>query len=254
MGRHRRRPRPGLHGRRGPRGHGVHPVPPHRHGVAPLGEGHPRHRGRPRRRRLLEEQQGRAVHVELHPRFVQVRDRRDARRGAALAGQGPRRPSSARAVDSRRRRARHRPRGQRGPWVAARRRVPGHLVAPGGLRQEEAALDVPPVQGARRPRHHQGAHGSGPHRPLHHGRRAREPRDPGEHRARPVRLRRGRGRPARRQPPGRQLAVGPLGLRPPRRRGCCRVRQGEPGGPQPGYGPGRQAGQRDVRALREADG
>ena len=54
VGVHRRR-----HGARAARRfdaaeHGVRPVPPDRHGLAPVGEGHPRHRGRARRRRRAE--------------------------------------------------------------------------------------------------------------------------------------------------------------------------------------------------------
>ncbi len=47
-------------------------------------------------------------------------------------------------------------RGQGRPRLAARRRVPRHRVAPARrLHQAQAAVDVPPVQGAGRGRHHQ---------------------------------------------------------------------------------------------------
>ena len=45
LGVHRRRPRAGAARRLGADQHGVHPVPPDRHGLAAVGEGHPRHRG-----------------------------------------------------------------------------------------------------------------------------------------------------------------------------------------------------------------
>ena len=73
VGVHRRRHRAGLRRRRRADGHGVHPVPPDRHGVAAVGARHPRHRGRARRRRHPEEQQGRALHVQLHPGEVRRR-------------------------------------------------------------------------------------------------------------------------------------------------------------------------------------
>ena len=42
---HRRRPRPGAARRVVPDQHGVHPVPPHRDGLAAVRQGHPGHRG-----------------------------------------------------------------------------------------------------------------------------------------------------------------------------------------------------------------
>ena len=76
-------------------------------------------------------------------------------------------------------------------------------------------VDVPPVHGARRRRHHGRGHGGRPDLPLHDGRGARRCRDPGRHRSGPLRHRRGLGRHARSQPPRRQLAVGPHRVRPP---------------------------------------
>ena len=86
----------------------------------------------------------------------------------------------------------------------------GHAAERGRAHQEEAAEHVPPVQAARRHRHHQGADGSRPDDPLHHGRRAGRRRHADVDRARPVRRRRVRGRHQRRQSPRRQLAVGSL--------------------------------------------
>ncbi|MDH6548951.1 succinate dehydrogenase/fumarate reductase flavoprotein subunit [Streptomyces sp. SAI-041] len=48
VGVHRRRPRPGPARGRTPAEHGVRAVPPDRHGLATVGEGHPRHRVGPR--------------------------------------------------------------------------------------------------------------------------------------------------------------------------------------------------------------
>ena len=58
---HRRRRRHGAARRPADAGHGIHPVPPDRH----LRLGLPRHRGRPRRRRLSRQFRGRALHGAL---------------------------------------------------------------------------------------------------------------------------------------------------------------------------------------------
>ena len=61
----------------------------------------------------------------------------------------------------------------------ARRRLPRHrLAAVGRGDPEAAAVDVPPVQGAGRRRHHQGADGGRPDLPLRHGRRRGRRRTP----------------------------------------------------------------------------
>ena len=105
VGVHRRRLRAGLRRRRRADGHRVHAVPPDRHGVAAVGARHPGHRGRARRRRHPEEQQGRALHVQLHPGEVRRRDRRHRRGGRSLARRSTRtraaRPSCSRATWSR---------------------------------------------------------------------------------------------------------------------------------------------------------
>ncbi len=80
VGVHRRRARAGAAGGRDADQHGVRPVPPDRHGLAAQREGHPRHRGRARRRRGAEELRGQAVHVRLHPAGVQGPVRRDRSR------------------------------------------------------------------------------------------------------------------------------------------------------------------------------
>ena len=92
LGVHRGRSRARAAGRRHPDQHGVRPVPPDRHGLAAEREGHPRHRGRARRRRRAQELQGRPVHVRLRPRRVQgaVRgDRAGGRRLVQRPGQQP---------------------------------------------------------------------------------------------------------------------------------------------------------------------
>ena len=102
-----------------------------------------------------------------------------------------------------------------------------------GAHQAEAAEHVPPVQGAGRPRHHEGADGSRSDHALHHGRHPRGRRhadvdDPGT-------LRGGRVRVGhqRRQPARWQLAVGSDRVRQARRRvrGAVgtRARTGRPG-------------------------
>ena len=73
--------------------HGVHPVPPHRDGLAAVGARHPRHRVGPRRRRRAAQLRGQALHVRLHPRGVQGQVRRRPRR-RATAGT-PTRPTTA---------------------------------------------------------------------------------------------------------------------------------------------------------------
>ena len=95
-----------------------------------------------------------------------------------------------------------------GRGTPARRRVPRHrLAARRRLHPQAPAVDVPPVQGAGRRRHHQGADGGRPDLPLHDGRGAGRRRHHRGHRARPLRGGRVRGRHARRQPARRQLAV-----------------------------------------------
>ena len=79
LGVHRRRPRAGAARRRDAAQHGVRPVPPDRHGLAAVGEGHPGHRVGARRRRGAEELRGQAVHVRLRPRRVPGAVRRQPR-------------------------------------------------------------------------------------------------------------------------------------------------------------------------------
>ena len=136
VGVHRRRLRARLRRRRRADGPGVHAVPSDRHGVAALGARHARHRRRARRRRHLAEQQGRTLHVQLHPGEVRRGDREHRGGGAALARRRQERAPPARAADARRGRARDHRRGQGRPRLAARRRVPRHrLAAPARVHQ-----------------------------------------------------------------------------------------------------------------------
>ena len=94
LGRHRRRARAGVSGRRRAHRHGVHPVPSDRHGVAAERARHPRDRRRARRRRRAEEQRRPPLHVRRHPRQLQAAD---GRRTPKKAG-ATRRTTRARAV------------------------------------------------------------------------------------------------------------------------------------------------------------
>ena len=120
----------------------------------------------------------------------------------------------------------HQQRDQGRAGLAARRGVPRHRQpAQPGVHPEAAAVDVPPVHGAGRGGHHQGAHGDRPDLPLRHGRRRGRPRQRGVDGPGPVRGRRGGRRHARRQPARRQLAERPAGVRPAGRRVRGRVRR-----------------------------
>ena len=123
LGVHRRRPRAGAAGRGAADQHGVRAVPPHRHGLAAVGEGHPRHRVRPRRRRGAAQQRGQALHVRLHPGRLQGEVRPDRGRGRPLVRGPGQQPPPARAAAPRRGGPRHQLRGQGGPRLPARRRL-----------------------------------------------------------------------------------------------------------------------------------
>ena len=155
VGVHRRRARPGPARGRHSDQHGVPAVPPHGHGLAAVGEGDPRHRVGPRRRRGAAQLRGQAVHVRLHPGRVPRPVRHERGRGRPLVHRPGQQPSSARAAAARRGRPRDQLRGEGRPGQPARRRVPRHrLPAVAGGDPQAAAVDVPPVQGAGRRRHH----------------------------------------------------------------------------------------------------
>ncbi len=113
-----------------------------------------------------------------------------------------------------------------GPRLTARRRLPRRLQPDAGRDDHQAAaVDAPPVQGAGRRRHHQGADGGRPDVPLRHGWHRGRARQRRRIRRRPVRGRRVLRRHARLQPSRRQLAVRPPGLRPAGRCRRGRVRR-----------------------------
>ena len=109
----------------------------------------------------------------------------------------------------------------------ARRRLPRHRLAPhAGVHPQAAAVDVPPVQGAGRRRHHRGADGGRPDLPLRDGRRRGRPRHRRE-RPSPGLYAAGEcsgGMHGSNRLGGNSLSR-PAGLRQARRRGRCRVRR-----------------------------
>ena len=112
------------------------------------------------------------------------------RRGRPVA-QGQRlRAPHPRPAAPRRGGSRHQLRGQGGSWLTARRRVPRHRIAVARRGdQAPAAVDVPPVHGAGRGRHHQGADGSRSDLSLRDGRHRGRPRHRGRHHAGTLRRR-----------------------------------------------------------------
>ena len=232
----RRRSRARLPGGRFADRHGVRAVPSHRNGLAAQRQRHSGHRRRPRRRRRAAQQRRQALHVRRHSGELQDADRRQRRRRLALHARRQVRPPSTGAADARSRRPLHQSRSEGGARKSARRRVPGHRLDQGKAaqfgraHQEEAAQHVPPVQAARRYRHHAGADGSRPHHALHHGRRAGGWRHADVVGGRTVRRGRMRRRTAWSQSPGRQFALRSSRLRKARGRVCREVRQTERSG------------------------
>ena len=188
LGVHRRRPRARAARRRDADQHGVPAVPPDRHGLAAVGQGHPGHRVGPRRRRRAEELRRQAVHVRLRPRRVPQAVRGDRGGGRPLVHRPGQQPAPARAAAPRRGRPGDQHRGQGRPRHA--RPAASTWTSPPGCRPrpitQAAAVDVPPVQGAGRRRHHQAADGGRPDLPLRDGRRRGRP---GHRRPRPARWR-----------------------------------------------------------------
>ena len=170
---------------------------------------------------MLQEHRRRAVHVRLHPRVLQGRDGRH-RGGSRRAGTSDKTNNRAHArtcCRATRSPGRSTPRSR--PAAAARTAACSSTsprAGPADYIKQAPAVDVPPVQGAGRRRHHQGADGGRPDLPLHDGRRAgrrrdaRRPTVPGLFAAGEV-----AAGHARRQPAGRQLALRPARVRPARR-------------------------------------
>ena len=82
LGVHGRRAGAGVRGGRRSDGHGVRAVPPDRHGLAAVGEGHPGDGGRARRGWGAAQQGRQALHVRRHPRQLQRRRPPTARKRA----------------------------------------------------------------------------------------------------------------------------------------------------------------------------
>ena len=151
--------------------HGVRAVPPHAHGLAAVGGRAAGHRVGARRRRRAAQLRGQAVHVRLRARRVPPDVRGDRGGGRPLVQRPGQQPAPAGAAAQGRGGPVDQGRGQGGPRVAARRGVPRHRVpAPGRGDPAPAAVHVPPVQGAGRRRHHQGADGGRPGPALRDGR------------------------------------------------------------------------------------
>ena len=183
MGVQRRRPGARLRGRRRAHRHGVRPVPPDRHGLA---AGRPRACSSPRRSaaragscatRTASGSCGSTCPRIAGPSTPRPTRRRARWVTALSAGPRDRRPPAARAVDPRQRRAGDLHRGHGGPRLAARRRLPRHQLPAGRARPAQAALDVRPVQGAGRRRHHERADGGRADDPLRDGRHPGRRRD-----------------------------------------------------------------------------
>ena len=137
---------------------------------------------------VLRNSEGHALHVRLRARHVPGRDGGLGGRGRQVVRRPHGRTASAGAPPPRRGGPLDQLRGEGRPGQPARRRLPrhrhpahrrGHPPAP--------AVDVPPVQGAGRRRHHRRSHGGGSHLPLHDGRRPGRRRLHRGHRARAVR-------------------------------------------------------------------
>ena len=181
------------------------------HGLAAQRAGPARHRGRPRRRRRAAQLRAASGSCSTtSPTCSAPRPPTPRRRPTAgtTTTRGPAPPELlprdevARAINTEVKAGRGTPHGGVYLDIASRRSAGVHPAPP--------ALDVPPVHGARRRRHHDDADGDRPDVPLHHGRRPRGGRHRGDQRAGAVRRGRGRGRHARLEPPRRQLAVSDL--------------------------------------------
>ena len=165
--------------------HGVRAVPPDRHGLAAVGEGAAGHRVGARRRRHPARTPRASGSCSTTSRSSSRR-RRPTPRRRPTAGTTTRRttagrPSCCRVTRSpgrstpRSRPAAGSPHGGIFLDIASRRDA--------GVHPQAAAVDVPPVQGAGRRRHHRGADGDRPDLPLRDGRRRGRRRHRAEPRA-----------------------------------------------------------------------
>ena len=179
---------PRLRGRRSDPRRGARPVPPLRHPRAGGGRRHPRVRGGPRRGRHPPQRPGRALHGALRPGPHGAVHPRPGRTGVVHGDQG-------------------------GEGHPERRRLAGRVPPAAGADHGASPPRLPDAHGAADARHHAGAHRDRAHRPLFDGRRVGAAGGPQHGRARPLRDRRGRLRPARCEPVGRQLAHRAAGVR-----------------------------------------
>ena len=185
LGVHRRRPHPGLRRRRRAAGHGVHPVPPHRHGLAAVGEGHPGDRGGARRgRRLAATTQGKRFMFDDIPDNYknQTADSPDEGWRYTQGDKSARRPPElltrdhvARCINREVKAGRGSPHGGVFLDIAwIKEKLPNAIEHI----KKKLPSHVPPVQEAGGPGHHHHPDGGGPHHPLRDGRRARRRRHP----------------------------------------------------------------------------
>ena len=132
---------------------------------------------------VLKNSEGERFMFDYIPEFFKAETADTDRGGRGLVHRQEEPPPPARAAAPRRGRPRDQLRDQGRPGVTARRRLPRHRLAPRRrVHPAPAALDVPPVQGARRRRHHRRADGGRPDLPLRDGRGRGRPRHRGEHR------------------------------------------------------------------------
>ena len=104
---------------------------------------------------ILKNSEGKRFMFDYVPGGLPQAVRRDRGRSRRLVRRPVEQPPSTRAAPARRGRAGDQLRGQGGPWLPRRRRLPRHRVAAARRGDpQEAAVDVPPVQGAGRRRHH----------------------------------------------------------------------------------------------------
>ncbi len=175
--------------------------------------------------------------VQFHPsrhHRARERGRHPHLRGGARRGRHPAqrprralhaqvRPRAPRALHPRPRRARLLHRDQGGPRHPERRRLAGRLAPAARDDHDPPAPRLPDHARAADARHHEGADRDRADRALLDGRRVGAARRPRHRRPGPLRHRRGILRPARREPPRRQLAHRAARLRAHRRPGRGRL-------------------------------
>ena len=173
--------------------HGVHPVPPDGHGLAAKRQGHPRHGVRTRRWRRPHQLRGQRFMFDYVPEVFRkqyAETEEEADRWYTDADNNRRPPELlprdevARAINSEVKAGRGSPHG--GVFLDVSKRLPAEVI------RKKLPVDVAPVQGARRRRHHRRGDGGRSDLPLRDGRGRGRPRHGGGARTGPVRGRRGR--------------------------------------------------------------